>query len=121
MLANSNTLAVVGDDGVLVVDSGNALSATRKTVDVPSFRTRMVGDDPILGRNFDRFCLAQAIDAAYKEASPRVTALDRTWIDTAREASRSSPYLDACRLLNQQPPSAMLAAWVLEFTFNRPD
>ena len=29
---NGNTLVVVGDDGVLVVDSGDALSATRKTI-----------------------------------------------------------------------------------------
>jgi cyclase len=30
---NGNTLVVIGDDGVLVVDSGDALSATRKTID----------------------------------------------------------------------------------------
>ena len=29
---NGNTMVVVGDDGVLVVDSGDALSATRKTI-----------------------------------------------------------------------------------------
>ena len=29
---NGNTLVVVGDDGVLVVDSGDALTATRKTI-----------------------------------------------------------------------------------------
>ena len=29
---NGNTLVVIGDDGVLVVDSGDALSATRATI-----------------------------------------------------------------------------------------
>jgi len=51
------------------VSRGLSLEDTRKVVDAASFRARMVGDDPVLGRNFDRFFLQPAIDAAFKEAS----------------------------------------------------
>lgn len=64
----TEVLESIGGQVRSAVARGLSLEDARKAVDVAALRARLIGADPILARNFDQFFLAQAVDAAFKDA-----------------------------------------------------
>lgn len=48
-----------------------SLDTARQRIDLGSFRAKLAGDDPYLGRAFDRFFLSSAVERAWEEARRR--------------------------------------------------
>jgi glyoxylase-like metal-dependent hydrolase (beta-lactamase superfamily II) len=101
---NGNTLVVVGDDGVLVVDSGDALSATRKTI----AEIRRITPLPVRFLVNTHWHWDHTLgNGEYRAAFPGVTivstAATRALMDTKGRANLAGsiaaipPYLDALR------------------------
>jgi glyoxylase-like metal-dependent hydrolase (beta-lactamase superfamily II) len=101
---NSNTLVVVGEDGVLVVDSGDALSATRKSI----AEIRRLTALPVRYLVNTHWHWDHALgNGEYRAAFPGVTiistAATRELMDTKGRANLADsiaaipPYLDSLR------------------------
>jgi glyoxylase-like metal-dependent hydrolase (beta-lactamase superfamily II) len=101
---NGNTLVVIGDDGVLVVDSGDALSATRRTI----AEIRRLTPLPVRYLVNTHWHWDHALgNGEYRAAFPGVTivstAATRDLMDTkgrtnlAESIAAIPPYLDALR------------------------
>ena len=101
---NGNTLVVVGGDGVLVVDSGDALSATRKTIS----EIRRLTALPVRYLVNTHWHWDHALgNGEYRAAFPGVrivsTAVTRNLMDTKGRANLAEsiaaipPYLDSLR------------------------
>jgi cyclase len=101
---NGNTLVVIGDDGVLVVDSGDALSATRQTIAAIKRLTPL----PVRYLVNTHWHWDHTLgNGEYQAAFPAVTIIStsatRALMDTKGWANRADsiaaipPYLDSLR------------------------
>ena len=101
---NGNTLVVVGDDGVLVVDSGDALSATRQTIaDIKRLTPLPVRFLVNTHWHWDHALGNGEYRAAFPGVTIVSTAATRALMDTKGRANLAEsiaaipPYLDSLR------------------------
>jgi cyclase len=61
-------LAAIVAETTRAVEEGLTLEQARERITLPEWRARLAGDDEALGRTFDAFVLAPAIERAYRQA-----------------------------------------------------